>query len=68
MTPAEAMAALDALVAAEPEPARYRTARTLYAAALAGLLAVPSSADRLYGWVGKWATLPEARGTREPAP
>ena len=44
MTPADAMAALDALVADEPEPARYRTARTLYAAALAGLLTVPISA------------------------
>jgi hypothetical protein len=47
MTPDAAMALLDALMADEPESARYRTARTLYSAALAGLLAAPISAERL---------------------
>jgi hypothetical protein len=62
MTPAEAMARLDALVAAERPDNQYTTARALYSAALAGLLAVQLPPTFLYGWVLKWSTPPEARG------
>lgn len=62
MTVTEAMAALDAFVQARPEAEHYRTAKTLYEAALAGLVTVPLDPRLLYRWVIKWAILPEARG------
>lgn len=64
MTPAR----LDALVEAEREGNQYTAARTLYTAALAGLLAVPLPPRVLYCWVLKRATLPEARGRSDVVP
>lgn len=64
MTAVEAMKRLDALVAGQAPESQYHAAKALYEASLAGLLRVPISADTMYGWVFKWATLPKARGTR----
>ena len=65
MAPTEAMARLDALVAEQSPDNRYAAAKALYEASLAGLLSVRLSPTFLYGWVLKWATRPEARGTLE---
>ena len=65
MTPFEAMAALDAIVAEEPRENQYTVAKALYTASLAGIVVVPLSPHLLYRWVFKWATLPEARGRGE---
>lgn len=62
--PAAAMAKLDELVARALPTHRYTAARTLYEAAVDGLLDVRLSQRLLYGWVMKWATLPEVRGGR----
>jgi hypothetical protein len=64
MTATDAMTALDALVAAQQQPNRYIAAKTLYEAALAGLMAAPLDPRLLYRWVIKWAMLPGTQGTR----
>lgn len=68
MDPTRAMQSLDRLVSDSREDDRYVVAKALYEAALAGLLRVPLSPVLLSGWVIKWATLPDARGTREVDP
>lgn len=64
MTAAEAMKALDAIVAERRPESQYTAAAALYAAAHAGILRVPIPLGTLYGWVLKWATLPSVRGVR----